>query len=128
MFLEHSDTVFQHFFHFLGRLLCTQCQVAMYPDAQGYYEFEGFRPMPASGEDSSDAKKKDVPEEDDDGVLDLLDMEIPEEQEEAIKKTLEEKTKYKEVAPTWELVRISCSPLCSRNFENVKLRLDFVEI
>ena len=49
----------------------------------------------------------DVPEEDDDGVLDLLDMEIPEEQEEAIKKTLEEKTKYKEVAPTWELVRIT---------------------
>ena len=100
----------------------------MYPDAQGYYEFEGFRPMPASGEDSSDAKKKDVPEEDDDGVLDLLDMEIPEEQEEAIKKTLEEKTKYKEVAPTWELVRISYRPLCSRNFQNVKLRLDLVEI
>ena len=30
-------------------------------------------------------------------------MEIPEDQEEVIKKTLEEKTKYKEVAPTWEL-------------------------
>ena len=25
-----------------GRLMCTQCQTAMYPDAQsGYYEFEG---------------------------------------------------------------------------------------
>ena len=30
-------------------------------------------------------------------------QEIPEDQEESIKKTLEEKTKYKEVAPTWEL-------------------------
>ena len=40
---------------------------------------------------------------DDDGVLDLMDLEIPEEQGEQIKKTLQEKTKYKEVAPTWEL-------------------------
>jgi len=30
-------------------------------------------------------------------------MEIPDDQEAEIKKTLEEKTKYKEVAPTWEL-------------------------
>jgi len=40
---------------------------------------------------------------DEDGVLDLMDMVIPDEQEEQIKKTLQEKTKYKEVAPTWEL-------------------------
>ena len=30
-------------------------------------------------------------------------MEIGDDDEENIKKTLEEKTKYKEVAPTWEL-------------------------
>merc|ERR1719264_869879 len=36
-------------------------------------------------------------------VVDLLDMVIPEEQEEQIKQSLEEKTKYKVVAPTWEL-------------------------
>ena len=39
----------------------------------------------------------------DDGIVDLLDLEIPQDQEELIKKTLEEKTRYKEVAPTWEL-------------------------
>ena len=32
-----------------------------------------------------------------------MELEIPEEEEEQIKKTLQEKTKYKEVAPTWEL-------------------------
>ena len=32
-----------------------------------------------------------------------MDLEIPEEEEEQIKQTLQEKTKYKEVAPTWEL-------------------------
>ena len=26
-----------------GKLLCTQCQVAMYPNAEGLYEFEGFQ-------------------------------------------------------------------------------------
>merc|ERR1719259_77367 len=41
--------------------------------------------------------------EDDDGVIDLLDMDIAPEEEAQIKKSLEEKTKYKEVAPTWEL-------------------------
>ena len=41
--------------------------------------------------------------DDDDGVIDLMELEIPEEEEEQIKKTLQEKTKYKEVAPTWEL-------------------------
>ena len=84
-----------------GRLLCTQCQVAMYPNAEGMYEFEGFRPN-VEAQDAS-KEKEDKPAEDDDGIVDLLDMEIPEDQEEIIKKTLEEKTKYKEVAPTWEL-------------------------
>ena len=48
-------------------------------------------------------KRKKDDDEEDDGIIDLMDMEIPDEQEEVIKKTLEEKTKYKEVAPTWEL-------------------------
>ena len=43
------------------------------------------------------------PETDEDGVMDLMDLQIPADEEEAIRKTLEEKTKYKEVAPTWEL-------------------------
>ncbi len=90
-----------------GKLLCTQCQAAMYPNAEGFYEFEGFHvprhdpELCANGREES-AKKAAV-EEDEDGIVDLLDMEIPEDQEEIIKKTLEEKTKYKEVAPTWEL-------------------------
>ena len=90
-----------------GRLLCTGCQSEMYPDAQGVYEFEGFRPGQAPKQPVQ--RKEQTPEENededdpDDGVLDLMDMVIPEDQEEQIRKTLEEKTKYKEVAPTWEL-------------------------
>ena len=93
-----------------GKLLCTQCQASMFPNAEGQYEFEGFHPgscVPIESRsdkpEKSKKKKKDDDEEDDDGVVDLMDMEIPEDQEEIIKKTLEEKTKYKEVAPTWEL-------------------------
>ncbi len=96
-----------------GRLMCTQCQAAMYPNAEGVYEFENFvpgvqnnastafgRPEKAANVANNADNADNI---DDDGIIDLLDMEIPEEQEEAIKKTLEEKTKYKEVAPTWEL-------------------------
>jgi hypothetical protein len=91
-----------------GRLLCGNCQGSMYPNAQGVYEFEGFRPGINGGVQTLPAasvvkKDKKVSGPDDDGIVDLLDMEIPEEEEEQIKKTLEEKTKYKEVAPTWEL-------------------------
>jgi len=87
-----------------GKLLCNQCQTAMYPNAEGFYEFEGFsvkqRPVDVS---KPEKPKKKVDDEDDDGIIDLMDMEIPDDQEAEIKKTLEEKTKYKEVAPTWEL-------------------------
>lgn len=94
-----------------GRLLCTHCQSAMYPDAGGNYEFEGFQPgvhnMPMAArraEPSADvAMPADAGDDEDGGVVDLMDMVIPEHQEAQIKKTLEEKTKYKEVAPTWEL-------------------------
>jgi hypothetical protein len=27
-----------------GRLMCTQCQTSMYPNAEGQYEFERFKP------------------------------------------------------------------------------------
>merc|ERR1712079_144589 len=89
-----------------GKLLCNQCQASMFPDAEGFYEFERFHPVQTSEAVPSKSKKNDrrePDEEEDDGIVDLLDMEIPEDQEESIKKTLEEKTKYKEVAPTWEL-------------------------
>lgn len=91
-----------------GRLLCGNCQTSMYPNAQGVYEFEGFVPgvrnTNQSTPNTSNAKKdKDTNGADEDGIVDLLDMEIPEEEEMQIKKSLEEKTKYKEVAPTWEL-------------------------
>ena len=38
-----------------------------------------------------------------DTVIDLMDFDMDPEEEEKIKRSLEEKTKYKEVAPTWEL-------------------------
>ena len=91
-----------------GRLLCGNCQTSMYPNAQGEYEFEGFVPGVRNKHQHTpitDTVKKDKISNggDDDGIVDLLDMEIPEEEELQIKKSLEEKTKYKEVAPTWEL-------------------------
>ena len=91
-----------------GRLLCGNCQNSMYPNAQGVYEFEGFIPGVNNGNQNAPKasivkKDKHINGPDDDGILDLLDMEIPEEEEIQIKKSLEEKTKYKEVAPTWEL-------------------------
>ena len=65
--------------------------------------FLGFRPTQATEPVPKPSKKRDATEEEDDGIVDLLDMEIGDDDEENIKKTLEEKTKYKEVAPTWEL-------------------------
>ena len=81
--------------------MCTQCQVAMYPNAQGQYEFEGFRPGPNPEIQETEKQSSKDNETADDGIVDLLDMEIPEDQEEIIKKTLEEKTKYKEVKFTF---------------------------
>ncbi len=87
-----------------GRLMCTNCQTAMYPDAEGVYEFERFRPgMRPAGNSSQKVADETAGAADDDGVVDLMDWAIPEDQEEQIRKTLEEKTRYKEVAPTWEL-------------------------
>ena len=40
---------------------------------------------------------------DEDAVIDLMDFDMDPEEEERIKASLEEKTKYKQVAPTWEL-------------------------
>jgi len=37
------------------------------------------------------------------GVIDLMDLDMDPEEEDKIRRSLEEKTKYKEVAPTWEL-------------------------
>ncbi|CAB4053989.1 PRPF39 [Lepeophtheirus salmonis] len=65
-----------------GKLMCTHCQKSMYPNAQ--------------------EKISNLPEEEE-GVVDLLDMAIPEDQAQEIQKSLKESTKYKEVAPTWEL-------------------------
>ena len=39
----------------------------------------------------------------DDGVIDLMDFSMDPDEEEKIRNSLQEKTKYKEVAPTWEL-------------------------
>lgn len=88
-----------------GRLLCTGCHTAMYPDEQGVYEFEKPRNRigAQSSLQSSNSADNNTNAAADDGVIDLMDMVISSEQEEHIKKTLEEKTKYKEVAPTWEL-------------------------
>ena len=38
-----------------------------------------------------------------DGVIDLMDFNMDPDEEEKIRNSLKEKTKYKEVAPTWEL-------------------------
>jgi len=37
------------------------------------------------------------------GVIDLMDFNMDPDEEEKIRQSLQEKTKYKEVAPTWEL-------------------------
>jgi tetratricopeptide (TPR) repeat protein len=98
-----------------GRLLCTQCRTAMFPDEDGVYEFERLRA-------ASRGIEAAAVQVDEDGVVDLLDLVIPEDQEEQIKKTLEEKTKYKEVAPTWVSFGRICLILCAQpNAINMKL-------
>ena len=87
-----------------GRLMCTNCQMAMFPDAESVYEFERSYSSRATAEVRlGAATATSVPEIDEDGVVDLMEWAIPEDQEEEIKKKLEEKTRNKEVAPTWEL-------------------------
>ena len=91
-----------------GRLMCTNCQVQQCFRTlrvctslkRGY---TGARTGGAAAGGVKGATAAGSGEVDEDGVVDLMDWMISEEQEEQIKKTLEEKTKYKEVAPTWEL-------------------------
>ena len=86
-----------------GRLLCTQCRTEMFPDEEGFYEFErrggGRKRKTDLEEEMAPAEEVryggDAPNDPDAEVVDLLDMVIPEEQEEQIKQSLEEKTKYK---------------------------------
>lgn len=94
-----------------GRLVCVKCQSGMLPNAQGVYEFENFR-LPVGGAAPAGHNHHipdlmDVAEQHgglaDDAVIDLMDFNMDPDEEEKIRKSLVEKTKYKEVAPTWEL-------------------------
>jgi len=93
-----------------GRLLCSKCQGGMLPNAQGIYEFENFR-LPVGGVAAPMSVHSGGGEEPaaelgglaDDTVIDLMDFSMDPDEEEKIRKSLVEKTKYKEVAPTWEL-------------------------
>merc|ERR1740123_585858 len=90
-----------------GRLMCMKCQNEMQPNEEGKYDFENW------GESSSnwETAKAAMAEEGGDGemmfaedeVVDLMDFDMNPDEEEKIKKSLMEKTKFKEVAPTWEL-------------------------
>merc|ERR1719495_1433867 len=85
-----------------GRLLCSSCQAEMLPNEHGVYDFErwqGGTGVVASGSQNvAPAQQMD-----EDAVIDLMDFDMDPEEEERIKASLEEKTKYKQVAPTWEL-------------------------
>ncbi len=88
-----------------GRLMCSKCQSEMLPNRDGVYEFEHFRPGGGSSRPSTYA---DNPVEQpvkmaEEGVIDLMDFDMDPDEEDKIRRSLEEKTKYKEVAPTWEL-------------------------
>ena len=116
-----------------GCLLCSKCQSEMLPNAkvtrvfnlvhfrkwkfydflfffQGVDEFENFR-LPAGGVASAAlmqmSDQTDVTDQHsglaDDAVIDLMDFNMDPDEEEKIRKSLVEKTKYKEAAPTWEL-------------------------
>ena len=94
-----------------GRLMCGKCQAEMLPNSNGVYEFENWQggarkkqqtPLAAqSGEFSSAVESAALMEEDQ--VVDLMSFDMDPDEEDKIKRSLEEKTRYKEVAPTWEL-------------------------
>ena len=90
-----------------GKLMCTKCQSEMMPNEEGVYEFENWqggvpRPsQPKVGEFTSAIESAAIMEEDQ--VIDLMSFDMDPDEEDKIKRSLEEKTKYKEVAPTWEL-------------------------
>jgi malate/lactate dehydrogenase len=76
----------------------------LYVNRDGVYEFEHFRPgmaaRPSAYADNPVEQPVKMAEE---GVIDLMDFDMDPDEEEKIRRSLEEKTKYKEVAPTWEL-------------------------
>merc|ERR1740128_1040962 len=87
-----------------GRLLCSKCQADMLPNKDGVYEFENFRPGYGPGPNAQFAENPaEAVKIADDGVIDLMDFNMDPEEEDKIRDSLKEKTKYKEVAPTWEL-------------------------
>ena len=93
-----------------GRLMCSSCQAEMLPNSNGVYEFENFKggarakqpPAQAQvGEFTTAVESASIMEEDQ--VVDLMSFDMDPEEEDKIKRSLQEKTRYKEVAPTWEL-------------------------
>ena len=91
-----------------GTLVCTKCQSEMMPNEDGVYEFEGWkagsgsRPAQAQVSDFTSAVESAAMMEEDQ-VVDLMNFDMDPEEEDKIKRSLHEKTRYKEVAPTWEL-------------------------
>jgi len=89
-----------------GRLMCSKCQSEMLPNSEGVYEFENWRGGGAGGQGGQQAFT-DIADQPvqlaEDTVIDLMNFDMDPEEEDKIKRSLEEKTKYKEVAPTWEL-------------------------
>jgi len=89
-----------------GRLMCSKCQGEMLPNSEGVYEFENWKGGVAGGHRGHQTFT-DIADQPvlmaEDTVIDLMDFDMDPEEEEKIKRSLEEKTKYKEVAPTWEL-------------------------
>ena len=85
-----------------GRLLCSSCQAEMLPNEHGVYDFErwqgGTGMVAAAGQNMVPTEQME-----EDAVIDLMDFDMDPEEEDRIKRSLEEKTKYKQVAPTWEL-------------------------
>jgi len=80
-----------------GKLICNQCQ-----GEEGAYEnWEGGYKQSQVGEFTSAVESAAIMEEDQ--VVDLMNFDMDPEEEDKIKRSLEDKTRYKEVAPTWEL-------------------------
>ncbi|XP_023326591.1 uncharacterized protein LOC111700016 [Eurytemora carolleeae] len=86
-----------------GRLLCSKCQGDMLPNKDGVYEFETFRPGYSGVVPYSENPAEQPVQVAEEGVIDLMDFNMDPDEEEKIRQSLQEKTKYKEVAPTWEL-------------------------
>merc|ERR1719495_1878383 len=92
-----------------GKLMCTSCQCEMLPNEDGVYEFENYQggaprqqqQQSQVSEFTSAVDSAAIMEED--RVVDLMNFDMDPEEEDKIKRSLEDKTRYKEVAPTWEL-------------------------